>query len=328
MARQQLFMEKLRQASATVVLIAVKSSLFISLLVFFAILVPSRQALGQQVVVSSYLNAADPRDEWSEILIIQDDVDLRNWTFRDNSSDQDNWSTEITFANNSLWNHLRAGTIIIIWHRQFPSSSSTIKNPMDINPADGYLEVHANDPTYFTGGNFGSAPGFSGETLNIAGGGDLLELRNPTGTHIHALCHKTAVGSDYTSLPSPKLNHNESLAANEAVFVCPGTNISEYGTLLPQNGDVYTDKAASPSITKGLPNTCIAGATANSDFWRLTRQPLWAGPLLNAIPNGSSTQVNLTWNSCTDPYTADNFTGYLVLRSTSGVFTDPVEGTS
>jgi hypothetical protein len=62
-------------------------------------------AVAQEAVVSSYFNAADPRDEWTEILIIQDNLDIRNWTLRDNSSDQDNWSTEITFNNNVFWSH-------------------------------------------------------------------------------------------------------------------------------------------------------------------------------------------------------------------------------
>jgi hypothetical protein len=285
-------------------------------------------AVAQEAVVSSYFNAADPRDEWTEILIIQDNLDIRNWTLRDNSSDQDNWSTEITFNNNVFWSHLRAGTIIIIWHRQYPSTSTTIKNPFDEDASDGYLELHANDAVYFTGGIFGPNPGYNGETLNIAGSGDILQLRNSSSTHVHALAHKSTVGVDFTNLPSPKLNHSQSLASNEAVFVCPGNTVLEYGTSTPQIGTTFTAKAASPNFTYGLPNTCTAGVSTNSDFWRTTRQPGWDTPSLTANPNGPYTQVTLLWNQCVDPYVTDGTQGYIIMRNTTNTFTAPTDGVS
>lgn len=139
---------------------------------------------GQGVVVSGYFNAADPRNEWTELLIVSDNFDLNNYTFRDNNSVQTNWQPHVTFSN-PFWNNLRAGTIIMIWHRQY--SSAGILHPLDIDKDDGYIEVHANDAAYFTGGAFGSPPSFNVNTLNVAGAGDIIQLRDPSGNHIHAL---------------------------------------------------------------------------------------------------------------------------------------------
>ncbi len=297
--------------------------------VFLLGIIPFFQTVSaQDAVVSSYFNAADPRDEWTEILVIQDNLDMRNWKFRDNSSDQDNWSTEISFNNITFWSHMRAGTIIIIWHRQYPSNSTTVKHTLDINPADGYLELHANDPAYFSGGNFGPSPNFNGATLNIAGNGDILQLRNSASTsnHVHALAHKTTVGIDFTNLPPPKLDHTQSLASNEAVFVCPGNTILEYGTP-PQIGTTYTAKALDPATTFGLPNTCATGILTNSDFWRTTRQPGWTTPTLTATPNGTYSQVDLSWNLSNSP-NIDGTEGYIILRNTTNIYTAPSDGTS
>jgi len=282
----------------------------------------------QEAVVSSYFNAADQRDEWIEILVIQDNLDMRNWSLRDDNSTQSAWQPQIIFNNIPFWSHMRTGTIIIIWNRQYPSSSTTILNPLDIISDDGYIEVHANDIAYFNGGNFGSSPTFAGATLNFAGGGDIVQLRNASSTHVHALGHRTAVGADFSNLPNPKLNHTAALASNEAVFVCPGTNISEYGTVAPQIGTTYTAKDLFPAVTKGLPNTCAAGLTANSNFWRATRQPGWVSPSLIATPNAAYTQVSLSWNASTDPYPADATQGYLILRNNINTFTDPTDGIS
>jgi gliding motility-associated-like protein len=291
--------------------------------IFIASLLSQKMAYGQSVVVSSYFNAADPRDEWTELLVIQDNIDLNNYTLRDNNSTQTNWQTQITFTN-SLWSHLRAGTIIIIWHRQY--STSGILHPLDINNNDGYIEVHANDAAYFTGGAFGAPPTYGGNTLNVAGGGDILQLRDPSGNHIHALAHITTPGANWTALPLPKLNHAQSAASGEAISVCPGSIIDEYGTLPPQNGTNYTSKS-NTLLTQGLPNQCAASSTANSDFWRSQRQPAWTSPALTAAFTPPST-INLSWNACTDPYPADNTQGYIILRNTADAFTAPTDGTT
>ncbi|MCX6245029.1 MAG: gliding motility-associated C-terminal domain-containing protein [Bacteroidetes bacterium] len=276
------------------------------------------------VAISSYFNAADPRDEWTELLVTSDNVDMRNWTLQDNNSNQTAFQTPITFNNIALWNNLRAGTVIMIWHRSI--SSLGVTYPIDFSKQDGYIEVSANDPNYFNGGNFGTSPLFAGNTLNIAGAGDLLELLYASGIHVHALGHKTTVGTSWGPVLLPKLNFQGSLASGDAVFVCPGKILDQYGTLAPQDGIIWASSGNGTAVTFGLPNTCTSSATDNSDFWRGLRQPGWPAPSLTGSTNAGNTQVTLNWAAATDPFPADVTQGYMILRNTANTFGTPIDG--
>lgn len=285
----------------------------------FILLIPAF-TLGQSVVVSSYFNAASEKDEWSELLVVQDNLDLRGWSYRDNNSTQTSWQPEIYFNNIPFWNNMRAGTIIIIWHRAIRSDNVT-PNVLDVNKADGYIQVAANDVNYFNGGSFAS------NTLNVAGAGDILELRDAANVHIHCLGHKVGVGASYGPIPLPKLNHAQSIASLEAVMVFPGTNIAEYGTNAPQDGTTWTTK--NNVTTFGLPNNNPAAPSpANSNYWRSLRHPGWNSPSADASLNAQNTQVSLTWNQATDPNAADATQGYIILRNNADNFTAPVDGTT
>jgi hypothetical protein len=279
-------------------------------------------ATDSSVVISSYLNMTDPRDEWTELLVVADNVDMRNWSLQDNNAAQGAFQPQINFNNIPFWNNLRAGTIIIIWHRQFGSTGSS--HPTDNNKTDGYVEVYANDATYFNGGSFGTSPLFAGNTLNIAGAGDLLQLMNSTGTFVHALGHKAAFGTSWPSLSTPKLNHKASLLDGEAVFVCPGSRMDEYGYLPQQDGTTWTAKS-STDLSYGLPN-CTAAGSSNSDYWRLVRQPRWINPLLSGTINPANTHVSLSWNAAGDPFPSDGLQGYIVLRNSASTFGTPADG--
>ncbi len=302
----------------------VKQQILVFLIFLFLLINP---VFSQSVVISSYDNEVDPRDEWTELLVVSDNTDLRNWQLQDNNAAQTAFQTAITFNNIALWNNLRAGTIIMIHHRSVGSLGNVY--PVNQNKSQGYIEVSANDVLYFSGGSFGTSPLYNGQTLNIAAGGDLLRLADGTGTFIHALGHRTTVGSSWATLPTtPKLNHQASLTNGEAVFVCPGSVIAEFGTTAPQDGTTWTARGSGAALTFGLPNTCSASSTANSDFWRATRQPAWASPALTGTPNGANTQITLSWNAATDPFPFDATQGYLILRSTTGAFGIPTDGTT
>jgi gliding motility-associated-like protein len=300
---------------------------FLIVLLFF--LLPASSVLkSQQIVVSSYYNTASPNNEWSELLVVEDNLDIRNWTFRDNNANQTGWQPEITFRNIDFWNNLRAGTIIIIWHRLLNSDVPPNPNPLDVNKSDGYIQVAANDAAYFSGGSFSGV----GTTLNIAAAGDLLQIRNALGNHIHALGHIAVlpVNGIFENLPLPKLNLNQAIEStnpNQAVMVFPGSSIAEYGTNSPQNGTTWATK--STSTTFGLPNNNpLAPSEANSNYWRSLRQPLWPNPTLTSILNPGNTSVTLNWNALTDPYSTDQTQGYIILRNTSNSFADPTDGTT
>lgn len=297
---------------------------------FLVLLFPSLLfsiAQAQSVAVSTYFNAADPRDEWIELIVLTDNTDMRSWTIRDNNSSQNSWQTAITFNNIAFWNNMRAGTIIMIWNRVIASDGSTA-HPSDVNKDDGYIELNAQNTTYFTGGSFGSSPTWAGNSLNFAGGGDVLQLRDASATHVHALGHISTPGTDWTALPSPKLNHNNNANSGDAIYVCPGSGAADYGTNTPQAGTTWTSKNNS-TITFGLPNSCGSSATANAAYWYSLREPQMSAQTVTptAVP-GSPGSISFSWTAATDPNSADGYQGYIILRNTSNSFTAPADGTT
>ncbi len=288
---------------------------------FFLLFFAYYHGYSQSVVVSEYFNAGDTRDEWIELLIIQDQTSLIGFTLRDNNASQTGWQDSVIFANHSLWTNLRAGTIIVIWNR-FISSSSSL-NPIDTNGSDGYIEVNAQLSRIFTGGSFGSSPSWGGNTLSIAGGGELIQIRNASNAHVHALGHRNLSGTNFNSLSSPKLNHASTSSSGESIRVNPGANLTDYNGF---SGTTLTTKNSS-LITLGLPNQSSTDTSSNLAFWRLLRQPNYAGPNLNAIiANGSFNQFSLIWNACADPHPTDSTIGYIILRNTSNTFSNPIDG--
>lgn len=275
--------------------------------------------LNADVVVSEYFNASDPRDEWIELIVIADNTDMRNWTLGDNNSSTSSWQTPITFQNISFWNNMRGGTIIKIWNRRRSSTSATTRT-IEINKDDGYIELYADHTTYFSGGNFGSAPSYGGSTLNYANGGDLLQLKNSSGTHIHALGHDLSPGSSWTSCPTPKVLRNENMSSNESVRVV-GNSTSNYNGGSTTSNTIVT--RGSSGVTSGLAND------ANNELlWRTWREPLMTTQNVVGTICGT-TCASFTWNKMTDPNPNDNVQGYLILsKTTSGSFTPPTDGVS
>lgn len=267
----------------------------------------------QSVVINGYFNDSSPNNEWTEILVITDNTDMRNWTLRDNNTAQTGWQTPITFNNIALWNNLRAGTCIIIWHR-------TPNGITDVNINDGYVEVTAFDPSYFSGGN--------GNTLDIAGTGDIVELSDASGNHVHALAHKSVVGSDWTTMNTPKLNHANNAGNGDAIYVCPGAVIGDYNG--PATGNAFTSKNNS-TITFGLPNTCGGSVLGNTNYWNLLREPIFTIQSISPTSSVAGMPGSLTfnWTAATDPNPSDGTVGYIILRNTVNSFaTLPADGTT
>jgi hypothetical protein len=281
------------------------------LLLLFLIVFISKNIKAQSVVVNGYFNASSSAQEWTELVVINDNVDMRDWTIRDNNSSQTSWQPAVTFRNIPFWNNMRAGTIIIIWHR-----NGSIE---DTNKEDGYIQISAQNTSYFSGGTF--SPDYS---LNIAGSGDIIQIRNASGMHIHALGHKSTPDSCWNNLPTPKLNHASSASNDDAIYVCPGGNISDY------NGPSGTSLTSrnNTTITLGLPNTCSSAPNDNTNYIRSLREPIFTSQTVNAITSATYPTVALTftWNAATDPIHSDQTQGYMIVRSNTGVFGTPQDG--
>ena len=287
---------------------------------FFLILFLSAVAVsGQQVAVSCYLQQSDPRLEWTELIVLSDNVDMRGWTIRDNNSGQTAWQTPVTFLNIPYWNNMRRGTIIMLWHRTVDLSA--VAHPVDVDKSDGYIELDAKNAAYFSGGDFEAG---LNTTLNLAAAGDIVELRNSSGVHVSALAHLTTPGTSWTVMSSPKLNHNQGTSNGDAIYVCPGSVTADYGTNTPQSGNTYTTRNNS-SLTFGIPNTCNLWPNNNRTLWRSLREPDMSAQTVtpSSVVAGNPGSITFSWVAATDPNPSDNTTGYIVLRNTSNSFAAP-----
>lgn len=271
-------------------------------------------------MINGYINFSDFRDEWTELIVTGDNVDMRNWTIRDNNGSQTSWQTPVRFNNIAFWQHMRRGTVIMLWHRQL--SSLGVAHPTDADASDGYIELDLQNTAYFNGGDFST-----NNTMNLNATSDMVQIRNAGNVHIHVLGHGTTPGSNWTALPSPKLNHANSTANGDAIYVCPGSVLSEYdgpsGTTLTSRNNT--------TITFGLPNTCLASIGGNRTFWRALRQPDMTAQTVfpSSVIPGTPGSITFNWTAATDPYPADNTIGYLILRNTVNSFpTVPFDGTS
>lgn len=269
------------------------------------------QLFSQKVVVSEYYNVTgDPQGEWTEILVVEDNIDLVGYTLRDNSGSTpppSQWTGGVRFKNHPLWRNLRAGTIIVINHRYSPYQA------VDVNKSDGYIEIDAENETYFEKRCFSCivGPEWYQKALNIAQESEIVQILDQNDNHVHALAHMPSAGGDWLNIPSPKVCYVGSIPrGGVTVRVAPGQNLSAYNKGFDTRGE-ETEQSAD-YITKGLPNKRSSDLLANSNFWHSLREPIWNSPKLTAKVFKDS--VLLLWNTMTDPYPQDSISGYLIVR--------------
>jgi hypothetical protein len=147
-------------------------------LFFLKAFMPALQA--QEIIVSEYYNASSQNDEWTELVVVKDDLDLRGWYLGDNNSATSSWQPKIQFnPGNSFWNHMRAGTIIVLDHASGSDETNCDDQAKyDYDKSDGFVRMCVRNPDYFLGGGT--------TTLFLADGGDFVQIVNPSGKMIHA----------------------------------------------------------------------------------------------------------------------------------------------
>jgi hypothetical protein len=279
------------------------SQRLILLLIIIVVCISASKTNAQSVVVSKYRNVSspDPSGEWTELFIIQDNTTLVGYNLRDNNGSQNQWQSGINFKNVPLWKNLRAGTVIVIHHR---ADGQFIE---DVSASDGAIEVDAENTTLFEQVPQSDGSPWTENVLSISTTSDILQLRDASGNHVHALSNGTNIG-DYLNLPQPKLQHNAA-SITGTVRVYPGQSITDYSGNNPSNSKTV-ESTVNPR--KGLPNQGVATTDdLNAPFWRLTRQPVWTTPTLNVAV--TATKVALSWNTMTDPNPTDGIQGYLLL---------------
>lgn len=268
-------------------------------LFFLAFIFPS---YSQVAVISEYMNqSGTPDGEWTEILILENNVNLSDFVLRDNS-DSGSWRPDTRFKKIPLWSNLQKGTIIVIMHR----STGTV---LDVNPADGYIEVAASDPLYFD-----TPPNWDADgALSINQNNDMIQLLDASGNNVHTLGHTSSTSSNpyavFQALSGPKLMYNGSLSNGSSLRVYPGATINDYEMGF-DNSKKYT--VANNSFSKGFPNANVGSTNTNHLFWRTLRQPEWYNPNANTTITNLGNSVKITWNPAAT--TMNSNEGYLILR--------------
>jgi hypothetical protein len=230
-------------------------------LVFFSFLFS--QALAQQAIINEIYNSSST-DEWVELLVVQDGLDMRGWDIRDFSSGGAA-QAPLVFSSDALWSSLRSGTVIVI-----ARSENTFTE--DLDPSDYTLTIKSNNTTYF-----------SGTVFSIAGASEAVQIRNASQTHIFGVSWGTANAS---SIPTPKIHFaNAATSSTSTAFI--GDNVSQLSTEANWARNTAT-------ITRGIGN-----ATANTNWInQLRARPEGSGSvsIIPLVMNGNTdTTVKITY---------------------------------
>ena len=243
--------------------------LALSLVVVFAAIYFSvsgtkvRSAGNPSVVVNKYFNSGTTADI-VELLVIQNNLDMRGMILKDFSASMVNdGGGKYQFTNNSLWSSVRSGTLIVL--RNNNSAADTTVGGGDFN-----LDVGLQNTTYFTnaGGTFDIAA-VEEVMIKTAGSG----ATGVTGS-IHALAGGTA-GAQFTATAVPKLIATGQSGTNQFVFANNSTqSINDF--------DGTGATGAATGLTFGVGNN--ANNTAYINSLRGT-----TNFSLNVSPNGTGT---------------------------------------
>lgn len=149
----------------------------------------------QSIIINEIYNSS-ASDEWIELLVLQDSLDLRNWDVRDFSS-SGAAQQPLSFTSNSLWSSLRKGTVIVVARSENAFTE-------DLDPSDYLIVVKSNNALYL-----------SGTVFSVAGSSEALQIRNSSDVHVFGVSWGTANAG---SLPSPKVHFSGTSSSNSSVF--------------------------------------------------------------------------------------------------------------
>ncbi len=220
----------------------------------------------QSVIINEIYNSSG-NDEWIELLVVQDSVDLRNWDIRDFSS-SGSAQQPLVFSNQSLWSSLKKGTVIIV-----AKAENTFSE--DLDPSDYLLIVKSNNALYF-----------SGNAFSIAGSSEAIQIRNSSQVHIFGASWGVANAG---SLPSPKVHFSAAASSNTSTFF---------------NGNNVADLTSTTNWTQNGSPSMGVGNTATNIGWILSLRARVEGSgtvsLVPQIVSGDSI-INLTFNYIRQP---------------------------
>ncbi len=192
------------------------------------------KAHSQQVIFNEVFNSGGS-DEWVELLVVQDSLDMRGWDIRDYSSGGAA-QLPLDFTTSTLWQNLRPGTLVVIARPE----NTTLQE--DVDPSDYSLLIKTNNGAYFAGNPF-----------VFAGASDAIQVRTAADQHVIGVSWGPANAS---SVPAPKVHFTGSSTS--------GTSISFNENSLPEVTAATNWTINNSSITLGAGNTQVNSAWINS----------------------------------------------------------------
>lgn len=284
-------------------------------------IISAQTCFAQNMVISEYYNIQDENGEWTEVVVVKDNLNAVGYVVFDANTGQVARMGGPKFKDIPLWRNLRAGTIIVIWHRAIPPGVQK-----DIDPRDGYLEVSSRDTDLFTIFLFPTAT-MESAALNIANDGDVLQIVDGNETPIHALGHNKPTGAAYNAITGPKANFDSGSVGASRSNRITGRTLGAYTVGITKDSAV-----AGFNESRGLPNrfdlarTNMGVKNINHWFWRETREPIWTAAPTVSVVTQNETSITVGWTPVIDGYPQDSTTGYLILRDTLNFTSFPANG--
>jgi hypothetical protein len=159
-----------------------------------ALFLLATSASAQQAAINELFNSGG-NDEWVEILVLTEGLDMRGWDLRDFTSGGSG-QTPLDFTANALWSSLRRGTLIVVARPEVTVTEDT-------DPSDFLLVIKSNNGLYFSGNPF-----------LFAGSSDAIQIRTAGDAHVFGVSWGA---SNQASLPDPKVHHASNVASNTSV---------------------------------------------------------------------------------------------------------------
>jgi phosphatidylserine/phosphatidylglycerophosphate/cardiolipin synthase-like enzyme len=203
---------------------------FLTSWLFLACILSGTTLHAQGVIINELFNSSGG-DEWIELLVVQDSLDMRSWDVRDFSSGG-TAQAPLDLTTHATWQNLRAGTIIVIAR---PENTGLQE---DLDPSDYLLVIKSNNAAFF-----------SGNVFSIAGGSDAVQVRTSSDQHVFGVSWGAANSG---SLPMPKVHFSGSSSS--------GTSISFNEDSLPELTSTasWTLNNSTPTLGSGNTPTNIA----------------------------------------------------------------------
>jgi hypothetical protein len=304
-------------------------------LIFFLLFLCSLRLWAQlqpmDVIVNEIYNDGNSNLEWTEIMVVKDNVSLAGCFLGDNNAITSSWQPKIRFTNHPLWQGLRSGTYIVINHAI--GSDNCSLQPEDVDKSDGFIRVCSKNSLYFTGG--------SAVSLNIAIDGDFVHLVDPNGQHLHGLGFDNQPGSSVTggTCQSENIGWTNTATAVPDLRPCGFFNFHQFrllnnrsignlSGLFPEDFEagIQTDSVNNKVGQMIVPSPGHGNTLQNQQLIARWREPKIDSQRVCAQVDTQG--ARFTWRKALDPVAGDNTTGYLILKNVgTNLFPEPMDGT-